>query len=345
MRHNRAQHAAASQVLCLSLLHVSTAHLATSAWVSAIGDPLLQSPSPAVLVTGWNFCNEALAPPSYPDHPSPRWADCADAADAAVELVTAADNALGPGDPFPLPGYNASKDANAYAVAKGLFLGQLCSRPPAASAAGSAAGQNWSYHTMMWKSGNMDEAAGICPQTETSPSAPAGTVHARAGSGFNNLSMNQPLTQLTPATPQQVPYSNTSLGFVGWASGTYDVDPSWAAPQREAVRAALNAYTRAWVAFRFAELDSARPLLPRPTPPALLVNKSYIATIWWKNVSSGSTVFTHMQETSKAAPWCVNGRDLASERVRGASRWHARIRVVGRGATLPPPPHTPISTL
>jgi hypothetical protein len=53
-------------------------------------------------------------------------------------------NALGPGDAFPLPGFNATDDANGYAIAKGLFLATVCARPPAPASAASAAGGSWS---------------------------------------------------------------------------------------------------------------------------------------------------------------------------------------------------------
>ena len=262
-------------------------------WQSASGDPLLFL-DPAVMLTGWNFCNMAKAPPEYPEHPSPRWGDCI-AADGAQQ-VSVADNGLGPGDAFPRPGFNATTDANEFAVEKGLYLGDVCSRPPAAAARSSAAGSNWSYHTVMWKSGNMDIAANICPETVSRPGDGIGAL-------FNNLAMNQPLVQLQQSSLKPVPYTNTSLGYVGWASGTYDVNPNWTAPEQEAVRAALAAYTQQWLDYRFSELGSALTVLPRPTPPPLLVNQSYIATLWWRNASSGSLVFTHMQQTSKAAPW------------------------------------------
>ena len=276
---------------------------AAGAFVSVSGDPGLLSPAIAVMLTGWNFCNMALAPPEFDARPSPRWADCASPNDGTPQ-VSAADNALGPGDAFPLPGFNATDDANAYAVQKGLFLAQRCER---ASAGASAF--NWGYHTVMWKSGNMDMAAGICPETSPPPPAAASLHAAAAPLRFNNLKMNQPLVALHPARPAKVPYSPSPTGgFVGWAAGTYDVNASWSAAEVAAVQAALEDYTAAWVAFRFAELEGASPLPPRPdaAPPALLVNRSYEGTVWWKNVSSGATVFLHMQATSAAAPWLMS---------------------------------------
>jgi hypothetical protein len=168
----------------------------------------------------------------------------------------------------------------------------------------------------------MDIAAGMCP--ETAPEPPpllAGTTAAAAAARprkklsaptaassfaplrFNNLLMNQPLTQVTQSLLRPVPFGG--VGLVGWASGTYDVNASWTADETQAVRTALDAYTTAWVAYRFAEVDGSAPGAP-PAPPILLVNKSYIATVWWRNISSGSMVFLHLQETSAAAPWLMN---------------------------------------
>jgi hypothetical protein len=282
--------------------------------VSATGDPLYQAADVAVALVGWSFCNEAKAPPQFPDHPSPRWADCS--LDGA-QRVSAAANALGPGDAFPLPGFNASADANDYAVSKELFLGELCSRPPAPAAAGSSAGANWSFHTIMFKSGNMDIAAGICPETTPPPPllaaaaapawrrrAPSGAALGRLGAQFNNLLMNQPLVTIQPSTIMPVPYGGT--GSVGFVAGTYDVNASWSQAESAAVQDALATYTQAWIAFRFAEADGVQPPPAEPQPPALLVNQSYVAAIYWRNVTSGSLCFLHLQQTSKPAPWLMN---------------------------------------
>jgi len=290
---------AVAQGIALGLLPRSS----YGAYITAIGDPMLQANAPAVLLTSWNFCNEAKAPAAYRTHPSPRWADCASVADNTTQLITAADNALGPGDAFPLPGFNDTTDANSYAVSKELFFSSLCSRPPAEAAASSAAGANWSYHTVMWKTGNMDVAAGVCPETMHGD-AFVDSLLSSPTAGFNNLPMNQPIVQMTPASVRSVPYGGT--GFVGWASGTYDIPANYSDSQIEAMQAALHDYTAAWVAFRFAEVDGVTPLPPRPSVPPLLSNRSYIATVWWKNVTSGSTVFTHMQKTSAASPWLMN---------------------------------------
>jgi hypothetical protein len=155
-------------------------------YVSISGDPFYTSADPAVLLASWNFCNGARAAPQFPTHPSPRWADCAL---GGAQQVGAAANALGPGDA--LPGFNATTDANAYAVDKELYLGALCSRAPAAPSAATQG--NYSFHTVMWKSGNMDVAAQICPSTRRQLLPP------RLRARFNNLPMNQPLVQL-PAT-------------------------------------------------------------------------------------------------------------------------------------------------
>ena len=285
---------------------------AAASYTSAAGNPLYGS-DVAVEVVGWNFCNEALAPPQFPDHPSPRWADCA-APGGGAQLVSAAANALGPGDAFPMPGLNATRDANAYAVQKELFHGALCSRPAAPAAARSAAGANYSFTTVMFKSGNMNVNASVCPETvgggggrrrrAAAPPAPSGAALAPSGIRFNNLLMNQPLVQVTQASRRAVPYGGE--GEVGFVSGTYDVDPAWTPAEIAAVQGALAAYTQAWVAFRFAEVDGESPPPAPPQPPALLANKSYVAAVWWRNVTSGGMVFLHLQETSAAAPWLMN---------------------------------------
>lgn len=302
-----------------------------ASYASIAGDPGYLSPDAAVLLEGWNFCNEALAPPQFSTRPSPRWADCT-LGGGASQVVAPSDNALGPGDPFPLPGFNATTDVNLYAETKELYLGALCSRAPAPASAPAAVGANWSYHTIMFKSGNMDVAANICPETAPAPplrrpaararrarrapsarALPAASAAARASfragsaaglrAGFNNLLMNQPLVQVTPSAERAVPYGGR--GLVGWTSGTYDVNASWTPAEVAAVTAALEAYTAAWVAYRFAEVDGAPPG-PQPTPPALLTNKSYVAAVWYRNVTSGSLVFMHIQSTSAAAPWLMN---------------------------------------
>jgi hypothetical protein len=73
------------------------------------------------------------------------------------------------------------------------------------------------------------------------------------------------------------------------------------------VQAALTAYTEAWIAYRFAEIDGTPlPPLPSSQTPALLVNKSYEGVIFFRNVSSGSTVFHHIQQSSAKAPWLMS---------------------------------------
>jgi hypothetical protein len=281
-------------------------------WKSAVGDPGLRAERPSVLVVGWSFCNEAAQPPGYSNTPSPRWADCAGAS-------LPSDNELGPGDPFPLPGFNATSDVNGYAVEKELFLGARCAqRFPAGTAPG---GETWSFHTVMLKTGNMDPAAGICPSTNANASSQP-PLAAR----FNNLPMVQPLVALTPAAVAPVPYGGR--GYVGSVGATYDVAPNTTEAERQAVRAALAAYTAEWAAKRFAEVDGAPA--PAPTPPPLLTNKSFEAAIWWRNVTSNSTVFHHIQSSSPAAPWLMNYFKLADARgVAGGYDWENRGSMLG----------------
>ena len=281
--------------------------LLSDTWKSALGDPGLRAERPSVLVVGWSFCNEAAQPQGYSNTPSPRWADCAGA-------VLPADNLLGPGDPFPLPGFNATADVNAYAVEKELFLGARCAQPLP-----GAPGETWAFHTIMLKTGNMDPAAGICPSTNSNASA--------RGVGFNNLPMVQPLVALTPAVVSPVPYGGR--GYVGSVGATYDVAPNASEAQRGAVRAALAAYTAGWVAKRFKEVDGGGAV-PDPTPPPLLANTSYEAAIWWRNVSSGGTVFHHIQKSSTSAPWLMNYFKLTDVNgVSGGYDWNGRGNMLG----------------
>lgn len=295
--------------LALLLLTLPTASPAAPVtYISAMGNPAYKAADIAVQLSAWNFCNEALAPPLFPDHPSPHWADCT-VGGGVSKAVLASDNALGPGDAFPLPGFTNSRDANAYAVQKELYLGALCSRPPAPASARSAAGANFSYSTVMFKSGNMDVAANVCPKTSRplahryAPSAGALPIAAVQELRFNNLPMNQPIVNVHQSEEQAVPYGGR--GLVGWVSGTYDVNASWTSAEIAAVQAALEEHTQAWVTYRFAEVDTQNPG-PQPQPPILLVNKSFIAAVWWRNVSSGSMVFMHIQLTSPALPWAMN---------------------------------------
>jgi hypothetical protein len=231
--------------------------------------------------------------------------------------VSASVNALGPGDSFPLPGFNASTDANTYAEQKELVLGQLCQE-------GAGIGA-WSFHTIMLKSGNMNIASNICPNTSNQTAAVAG--------GFNNLDMNQPLLSLTPAAMRAVPYGGRAL--VGSFAATYDVDASWTPAQAAAVRAALDSYMAAWIDYRFAEVDGAQPMPPLPSAskPALLVNRSFEGGVWWRNVSSGATVFTLLQLLSARAPWLMNYLKLSDARgLGGGYDW------AGAGDMLGPVP-------
>jgi hypothetical protein len=52
-------------LLLLSLPSVFNAG-AVGAYVSISGDPFYAAADPAVLLSAWNFCNEALAPPQMP---------------------------------------------------------------------------------------------------------------------------------------------------------------------------------------------------------------------------------------------------------------------------------------
>lgn len=150
-------------------------------YVSVIGDPGLANPVPAVAYTGWNFCNGALAPPVYNQSVSPRLADCVlpDGAGPDGNAITDSDNNLGPGQPFPNPAFPPTTDINLYAREKELYLASKCA---VASPDGSF---NASFWMVMFKSGNMNTAIGVCPHTNFTPAAKdyidmVGAVHVCA---------------------------------------------------------------------------------------------------------------------------------------------------------------------
>jgi len=314
-------------VCCLSwVLVVVTAvrdhGTATSRWVSILGDPGMQSQAPATAFCAWNFCNGAKAPPAFPAAPSPRMADCA-LADGG-NAVSSAANELGVGTD--IPGYPNTLDVDLYARNKELYLGHLCSRPAPQPSLG-----NYSGFSVMFKSGNMDSSQKICPCVVDK----CGPM--KRGSGF----MSQPLMVHSP----------TSIDGAGFFAGTYDIEPQWSPAERAAVQAELLHHTHAWVVYRQAERNhsSGGPSPgPRPTPPALLANSSFLFTAWSREAVAGTVYYSAMR-TSARYPWLMNY--LRTNDVRGgyggypwdgagvmfgpapsSSRMTATLRVIDPGA-------------
>jgi hypothetical protein len=282
----------------------AAAAASTVTYSSVLGDPGMKAETPSTSWCGWSFCNGALAPAEYSTW-SPRMADC-DGAGVGPgpngNAVSLADEALT--FPSPIPGHpEALTDVNAYAIAKEQYLASVCGKN-----ATSPAGKSWAWSAwgVMFKSGNMNTAIGICNSTNTT-TAPVPAADASPVS-FDNGPMNQPLTvHGWTQDGQPLPYNST--GKVGYFAGTYDVNASWTPAEVAAVEAALHSYTQAWMAFRIAEIAAegagvAPP--PQPTAPAPLAGLSYLASVWWRNVSSASFNYLNLQATSPAYPWLMN---------------------------------------
>lgn len=178
------------------------AHGASPSLVSALPDPRMQAPNPAVLIEGWNFCNRAGsgAVPGLNLQPSPRYADCVAA--NGTQLVSAADNAA----------FNLT-DADDYAVAKHIRLADLCTID-------RAQGVPRSFWTAMLKSGNFIEALGLCKKTSAAGGGETPAAPAAVEGSFDNKPMNQPLVahSWSRAGPSGV--------FEGMFNGTWDVNAS-----------------------------------------------------------------------------------------------------------------------
>ncbi|WVZ61304.1 hypothetical protein U9M48_011205 [Paspalum notatum var. saurae] len=192
-------------------------------YVSAVGDPGMRRDGLRVAWEAWNFCNEVGQ--EAPGMGSPRGADCFDLETAGVDeqgqpvyelahRVTDADNRLGAGDPFPGAPANVT-DADLYAPAKELYLGDRCQVPDAPAP--------WQFWMVMLKNGNLDTTAAICPENgrPARPFPQTRRFPCPGGAGC----MNQPLLF----------HNRTALDGASWLrgglSGTYDLDhdPSAAA--------------------------------------------------------------------------------------------------------------------
>lgn len=141
---------------------------AAQSYVTVLGDPGMRNAQPSVGYEGWNFCNGALAPAEYNQSVSPRMADCVMGGGGPGPFgntITDADNALGPGIPFPGGAFPLTSDVNLYAREKELYFGSLCAAP-------SPDGRfNSSMWMVMMKSGNMNTGVGVCPKTNFTPEA------------------------------------------------------------------------------------------------------------------------------------------------------------------------------
>ena len=255
----------------------------TAGATSTLGDPGMRSANVAVGFTAWSFCNGARAPTAFDASPSPRMADCV--VDGA-QRVTETDNSLGP-DGGPVPGYQRTDDVDLFAREKEYYLAKVCTQQVKQQLRGEPF--NFSGWQVMFKSGIMDSNLNLCPCSGT----PARCTHKHAGPGSP---MNQPLTA----------HGWTDTHGRGFFAGTYDSDPSWNASVRSGMRSAVAAHTRAWVAYREAELQHTSPLPLRPQPPLQLQHASFLFTAWRRNASSGKRTYYSLLRTSERYPWLMN---------------------------------------
>lgn len=285
--------------------------------MSALGDPGLRTINFSVSFEAWSFCNGAIQPPAYQAAMpwSPRAADCLLDADG-TNAITAAMNGLAPGDPLPAP-YNSTANLtspNVYAAVKDVYLGDTC------AASGS---RDWSYWTVMFKSGILNHTSALCPAT--APGA-ATTSAPAVGNGI----MNQPLMVHSMSAPgSPLPYG--ASGITGFFAGTYDWLPTWSPQQWTAMQDALSAYTLQLYQYRLAELNgTAPPSPPLPSSP-LLAAASFMSAQWYRNVSgSGSWTILNSLLTTPAYPWLMNY--FRSDGVRGGNGgWPYDARGVMRG--------------
>jgi hypothetical protein len=111
-----------------------------------------------IAIEGWNFCNRA-----GPDaDPSPRYADCLDRTSPGSgpngNRVRVSDNQLTPPQPIPGTGtLDTTTDKDLYAEEKERYLGDLCHTKSLGQTPG-----NWSFWTLMIKSGNFDPSLQRC---------------------------------------------------------------------------------------------------------------------------------------------------------------------------------------
>uniref|UniRef100_A0A804M7H6 DUF7705 domain-containing protein n=1 Tax=Zea mays TaxID=4577 RepID=A0A804M7H6_MAIZE len=186
---------AVATFLLVALLSCGTRAIRThGGYVSAVGDPGMRRDGLRVAWEAWNFCNEVGQ--EAPGMGSPRGADCFDLLETSSDeegrpvysvahLVSDADNRLGAGDPFPgsPPGAARVTDADLYAPAKELYLGDRCQVADTPAP--------WQFWMVMLKNGNLDTTAAACPENgrPARPFPQTSRFPCPAGAGC----MNQPL--------------------------------------------------------------------------------------------------------------------------------------------------------
>ena len=267
----------------------------------------MRSESISVAFEAWNMCNGAEVPAEYRTwfQPSPQMADCI-LNGTSVNAITAFDNSLAPGDGFPGSPLPNTTNVNEYSILKQVYLGGLCQQASLGPVPG-----NWSFWKVMFKNGNFNQSSLVCNATSLQGTAPGTRAHPVT---FNNLPMNQPLmTNQFTLAGQPLPYGG--VGSVGYFAGTYDIQTDWTPAEVAAMQQALHNYTQAWYEYRINEIAGLQQ--PEPSPPPLLAGASFLSTLWYQNVTSGSWVFYNVKTTSDRYPWLMNY--LRSDSVAGGS--------------------------
>jgi hypothetical protein len=232
--------------------------------------------------TGWSFCNQAQQPDGYASmgQPSPRLAQC--------PQVTERDNQLR--FPDPIPGFSPAHDENHYARLKELYLSHKC---------------NDSVWSIMFKSGNLDsKTSEFCPKTGGNSNASSNIISKPQISGpFDDLPMNQPL-MVHGTTTLSNDDNAKSRQLYYYFAGTYDVNSSWLPWQIRQVQHALHQYSQAWLDHDNNEKNQSKP---KPTPPKLLHNKSFLLTGWSQREEEDTGwKYSSFVQTSSHYPWLMN---------------------------------------
>jgi hypothetical protein len=130
---------------------------------------------------------------------------------SVAHLVSDADNRLGAGDPFPgsPPGAARVTDADLYAPAKELYLGDRCQVADTPAP--------WQFWMVMLKNGNLDTTAAACPENgrPARPFPQTSRFPCPAGAGC----MNQPLL-----FHNRTALDDAGRRLRGGLFGTYDLD-------------------------------------------------------------------------------------------------------------------------
>jgi hypothetical protein len=131
-----------------------------------------------------------------------------------VHRVTDADNNLRAGDLFPgAPPNTTVTDVDRYAVAKELYLGDLCQVPDSPAP--------WQFWMVMLKNGNLDTTAAICPENgrPARPFPQTSRFPCPGGAGC----MNQPLV-FHNHTALDVDDADGGRWLRGGLFGSYELD-------------------------------------------------------------------------------------------------------------------------